>query len=61
MPAAIGERTQGQPSDALATVTWSHRIDDDDLATGDNLIRLTVKDRRGRTATSEVTIAKRLF
>lgn len=58
---AIVSAKQGGPRDGLATATFSIRIDDDDLATGENTIVLTVTDSKGRKAEASHTVTKRLF
>lgn len=58
---AIAAATQGGPRDALATATFSVRIDDDDLASGENTIVLKVTDAKGRTSEATTTVTKRLF
>lgn len=58
---AIRDATAGQPSDARAEVPWQVRIDDDDLASGENVITVTVTDSRGRTAEAQVRLMKRVF
>jgi len=58
---AIAAATQGGARDALATATFSVRIDDDDLASGENTIVLTVTDSRGRRSEATTSVTKRLF
>lgn len=58
---AIVSSKQGAARDALTTATFSVRIDDDDLANGENTIVLTVTDSRGRSDEATTTVTKRLF
>ena len=58
---AIVASKSGAARDALTTATFSIRIDDDDLASGENTIVLTVTDSRGRRDEGTTTVTKRLF
>lgn len=58
---AIERATASIPRDGLATVSWGYRIDDDRLASGENHLVLTVRDRQGREGRAEVRVTKSLF
>ena len=47
--------------DGLATATFSIRIDDDELSSGENHIHLTVTDSQGRSHEATTSVVKRLF
>jgi hypothetical protein len=57
----IRDALKGKDRDAENTVPWRVRLDDDELAPGTNRITVTVKDRWGEEARTEVKLRKRLF
>jgi len=57
----IAKAGENWPKHLEMRVDWRKRIDDDQLASGDNRIVITLENARGEKATAETTIRKRLF
>ena len=57
----IRQQVSGMARGASAVVNWTYRVDDDEMAEGNNVIRVTATDKRGNSAWSELKVTKKAF
>lgn len=61
LTAAVSEAMAGQSLTATVTVTWSYSFENEELASGENTIIVSVTDSKGRKASAETSLVRRQF
>lgn len=61
LTAAVAQAMSGKSASTEVSVNWSYSFENEDLASGENTIVVTVTDSKGRKAVAETSLVRRQF